>query len=177
MRQNHRHLMDYCCPIEGAVAHNMMQVEKPPTISAALFASTDSDIPEQFNEDKLLRQLNRQSGYKGKGTLDWLKKLNFLSKFQGRVTFDWLKRELTQHFVASSETKTDAVTVLRQFRQQWLLWNFWQEYWVQHPDHSCLSVKLDRLLAKIEEEEPDKITLFLLDEFSLDFGAAGFDKR
>ena len=69
------------------------------------------------------------------------------------------------------------IEALREFRQQWLLNCFWQKYCSKYPNVTCISHKLERLLAKIDQEVTDKKTLFLLDEFKLDYGAAGFSKN
>ena len=137
-----------------------LSYKNSPTVRNALHASTDYDIPEHINESELLKDLNHQSDYKG------------------AVTLEWLEKELCQFF--EPKGKDDLIMILRNFRQSWLFNCFWKEYWSKNaPKDTCcslLSFKLDRLLAKIQEEEPGKKTIFMLNLFTLDNGKADFPK-
>ena len=121
-----------------------------------------------INDDELLNELNKQSGFK------MTKKLTSKG-FKRKLSLNWLKKEICRELTPPKE-KNDVIAFLRAYRQKFMLWRFWQEFWTQHPDNTCLSFKLQRLLAKIEKEEPTKVTLFMLDEFRLDYGSSGISR-
>jgi hypothetical protein len=135
--------------------------DNPPSVSNALHASTEVEVPEYFNEAELLKELNQQSNFKDK------------------VTLEWLQSELGQFFLPKDNA--DLIAILRSFRQNWLLDCFWKEYWAQNaPIDTCcslLSFKLERLVSKVQEEEHDKETIFMLNLFKLDYGKSGFPKN
>ena len=91
-----------------------------------------------------------------------------------RMDLNWLQIELEGDF--SSNKTNDPVKALREIRQQWLLFFFWKKYCSEIPSES-ISHQLDRLLVEIDKEKPGIQTLFMLDEFKLDYGAAGFSKN
>lgn len=99
----------------------------------------------------------------------------FYSGYEGKVTLEWLQKELTQFFLTDKKN-VSMVEALREFRQQWLLNCFWQKFCAKYSNSTCISHKLERLILKVDQEVIGMKTLFLLDEFKLDYGAAGFSK-
>ena len=98
-----------------------------------------------------------------------LYELNEISGFKGNLTVEWLKAELCQE-IFTPRNNQDLVGTLRKVRQNWLLFHFWKEFHKLYPDPSCLSFRLDRLLTKIGNDDPNSTIIVLLDESSLDVG-------
>ena len=98
-----------------------------------------------------------------------LHELNEISGFKGKLTVEWLKAELCQE-IFTPKNNQDLVGTLRKVRQNWLLFHFWKEFHKLYPDPSCLSFRLDRLLTKIGNDDPNSTIIVLLDESRLDVG-------
>ena len=107
---------------------------------------------------------------------DLLKQLNNTSNYKGAITIDWLRNEMCEKFFVR-KNEEDSIGTLRQIRQEWLHFHFWEQYHRMYLDPTCLSFKLKRLLEKMEFGNISGQTIIMLDEFKLDFGAAGFTKR